>query len=170
LFDAGLRIGQALGLRHEDIRLEDNEIHIVPRQDNVNEARAKTRDSYGVPVSASLMRLYTDYLIEELGGLEVDALPDYVFVNLWEGEIGRPLTYASVRSLLRRVEKKTGVHVTAHMYRHTRATMWIRDDHLPLPTVSRLLGHVNVSTTQSTYVHLTAQDLRAALEERRERE
>jgi len=115
------------------------------------------------------MQLYTDYLIEDLGALETDHLPDFVFVNLWEGEVGRPLTYATVRSLLRRIEKKTGIHVTAHMYRHTRATMWIRDDHLPLPTVSRLLGHASVNTTQSAYVHLTAQDLRAALEEKGER-
>jgi len=167
LFDGGIRIGQALGLHHEDIRPEDNEIEIVPRQHNTNGARAKTRESYSVPVSPSLMQLYTDYLIDELSGLEVDALPDYVFVNLWEGEIGRPLTYATVRSLLRRIEKKTGIHVTAHMYRHSRATMWIRDDHLPLAMVSRLLGHASVSTTQATYVHLTAQDLRAVLEGKR---
>lgn len=169
LFDVGVRIGQALGLRHEDIRPEDNEIQIVPRNDNVNGARAKTRESYSIPVSPSLMQLYTNYLIEELGALEADHLPDYVFVNLWEGEVGRPLTYATVRSLLRRIEKKTGIHVTAHMYRHTRATMWIRDDHLPLPTVSRLLGHASVNTTQATYVHLTAQDLRAVLEEKERR-
>jgi len=168
LFDAGIRIGQALGLRHEDITPEDNEICIVPRKDNANGARAKTHECYSVPISPSLTKLYTDYLIEELAGLEVDALPDYVFVNLWEGEIGRPLTYATVRSLLRRIEKKTGVHVTAHMYRHSRATMWIRDDHLPLPTVSRLLGHASVNTTQNIYVHLTAKDLRAVLDERRE--
>jgi integrase len=48
--------------------------------------------------------------------------------------------------------------------------MWIRDDHLPLPTVSRLLGHASVNTTQATYVHLTAQDLRVALEEKGGRE
>ncbi len=169
LFDVGVRIGQALGLRHEDIKLEDNEIQIVPRNDNTNGARAKTRESYSIPVSPSLMQLYTTYLIEDLGALETDHLPDYVFVNLWEGEIGRPLTYATVRTMLRRIEKKTSVSVTAHMYRHTRATMWLRDDHLPLATVSRLLGHASVNTTHSIYVHLTAQDLRAALEKRRER-
>jgi len=166
LFDVGVRIGQALGLRHEDIQLEDNEIQIVPRNDNTNGARAKTRQCYSIPVSPSLMQLYTTYLIEDLGALEADHLPDYVFINLWEGEVGRPLTYATVRSLLRRIEKKIGIHVTAHMYRHTRATMWIRDDHLPLPTVSRLLGHASVNTTQATYVHLTARDLRAVLEEK----
>ncbi|HEY1348990.1 MAG TPA: tyrosine-type recombinase/integrase [Ktedonobacteraceae bacterium] len=92
LYSTGMRIGQALGLRHEDINVEDGEISIVPRENNANEARAKTRDGYIIPVLADLMALYTDYLVEDLGALDVETLPDYVFVNLWEGEIGRPMT------------------------------------------------------------------------------
>jgi integrase/recombinase XerD len=38
LYDTGLRIGQALGLRHEDVAIEDGEIRVVPR-DNANGAR-----------------------------------------------------------------------------------------------------------------------------------
>ena len=35
-------------------------------------------------VLPEVMQLYTDYLIEDLGALEIDSLPDFVFVNLWE--------------------------------------------------------------------------------------
>ncbi len=42
LFSTGIRIGQALGLRHEDVSVEDGTIRIVPREDNPNGARAKT--------------------------------------------------------------------------------------------------------------------------------
>lgn len=145
LYDTGIRIGQALGLRHEDVQVEEQELWIVPREENANGARAKTRDSYAVPISAAALELYIQYLIEELGALESEGLPDYVFVNLWEGERGRPMTYDAARSLFRRLEKKTKVEVTAHLLRHTRATEWIRDDHLPLSTVSRLLGHASVA-------------------------
>lgn len=163
LYSTGMRIGQALGLRHEDINVEDGEIYIVPRNNNINEARAKTRDGYIIPGLIDLMHLYTDYLVGDLGALEVETLPDYVFVNLWEGEIGHPMTYSSVRSLVKRISKKTGVRFTPHMLRHSRATNWIRDDKHSMEIVSRLLGHADLETTNSIYVTLTAQDLKQAL-------
>lgn len=101
--------------------------------------------------------------MDELCALEVGALPDFVFVNLWEGNIGRPLTYAAVMSLVRRLAKKTAIPFTPHMLRHTRATIWIKDDHLPLPVVSRLLTHTSIQTTNDIYLHLDVSDLREAL-------
>ena len=140
----------------------------MPRDDNANGARAKTRDRYTIPGLLPLMQLYTDYLIKDLGALEVETLPDYVFVNLWEGDIGRPMTYAAVRSLVRRLSKRTGISFTPHMLRHTRATTWICDEKHSLATVSRLLGHTNVETTDEIYVTLTPQDLKRALTEGKE--
>ncbi len=165
LYATGLRIGQALGLRHEDLCVEAGELHIVPREENLKGARAKTREQYTIPVPPEVLHLYTTYLIEDLDALNVNALPDYVFVNLWQGERGHPMTYEAVMSLIRRLRKKTGIQVTPHMLRHTCATQWIRDDGLPLPTVSRLLGHANIQTTHAIYVHLTPQDLRQKLQE-----
>jgi len=170
LYETGMRIGQALGLRHEDIRLEDQGIAIVPRDANANGARAKSRRSYVVPdIAPAVMKLYTDYLVEDLGALEVVALPDFVFVNLWEGEIGRPMTYETVMSLIRRLRKKTGIPVTPHLFRHTRATTWLRDDHLSLETTAHLLGHASIQTTHDTYIHLTTQDVRNELQASRSR-
>jgi integrase/recombinase XerD len=59
-------VGQVLGLRHSDISVEDGAIQIVPRDDNPNGARAKTRHPYTIPGMEDLMRLYTDYLVEDL--------------------------------------------------------------------------------------------------------
>jgi integrase len=164
LFSTGMRIGQALGLKHEDISVEAATIQIVPRDDNPNGARAKSRTSHTIPVQEDLLRLYTDYLVDELCALDVEALPDFVFVNLWEGKIGHPMTYAAVMSLVKRLRKKTGIAFTPHMFRHTRATSWIRDDELPLPVVSRLLTHADIQTTNNIYLQLTSEDLRNALQ------
>ncbi len=71
-----------LGLKHADLSVEDGSLQIVPRADNPNGARAKTRNPYVIPVLPEVMHLYTDYLIEDLGALEADSLPDFVFVNL----------------------------------------------------------------------------------------
>ncbi len=163
LFQTGMRIGQVLGLKHADLSVEDGSIQIVPRDDNPNGARAKTRNPYSIPALPDVMQLYTDYLIEDLGALEADSLPDFVFVNLWEGEIGRPMTYEAVMSLVKRLCKRTGISFTPHMLRHTRATLWIRGKQVSLEEASSLLGHASIQTTHDTYVHLTASDLREAL-------
>ncbi len=163
LFSTGLRIGQILGLKHEDVSVEDGTIHIVPRDDNPNGARAKTRTSHIIPVEEEILRLYTDYLVDDLCALEVSTLPDFVFVNLFEGEVGRPMTYAAVMSLVKRLAHRTGVRFTVHMLRHTRATSWIRDDELSLPVVSRLLTHTSIQTTNDTYLQLSPADLKKAL-------
>lgn len=73
----GLRIGEALGLRHEDLDARRRLVAVQARE-NVNRVRAKTW-SRQVPADADLFRLYSDYLHEEYGLLDCD----YVFVNLW---------------------------------------------------------------------------------------
>ena len=175
LYDTGIRIGQALGLRHGDISVERGELRIEPRDDNVNGARAKRREPLTVYPSAWVLDLYVRYIVEELDGLLVEQLPDYVFVNLWQAPVGRPMTYPAIAELFDRLSQRlanatgTAIHVMPHMLRHTRATEWIRDDQLPLPTVSRLLGHQSVVTTHDTYVHLTVDDLHAELDAVRRR-
>jgi integrase len=84
LAETGMRIGQALGLRHADFVSRRREVAIVPRADNANGARAKTRTITTLPVSAPLVRLYSDYMHTEFGGLD----SDYVFVNLWAAPVG----------------------------------------------------------------------------------
>jgi integrase len=170
MYETGMRVGQCLGLTHADLSVEDATLSIVPRVDNPNGARAKTRTTQTIPLPEQLLHLYTDYLVDELCALEVESLPDFVFVNLWEGDIGRPMSYAAVMSLVKRLAKKTAIPFTPHMLRHTRATIWIKDDHLALPVVSRLLTHTSIQTTNDIYVHLDISDLREALARQRRAE
>lgn len=168
LYETGMRIGQVLGLKHADLSVENGTLQIVPRDDNPNGARAKTRKTHTIPLPEKLLHLYTDYLINELGALEVEALPDFVFVNLWQGEIGRPMTYAAVMSLVKRLHKKSGVAFTPHVFRHSRATTWIKEDHVALPVVSRLLTHASIQTTNDIYLQLSPEDLRSAISKEKE--
>lgn len=158
LAETGMRIGQALGLRHADVISRRREIVIVPRTDNANGARAKTFTVTMLPVSAGLIRLYSDYLHGEYGELD----SDYVFVNLWSEPFGRPLRYDAVAKLVARLRERSGVTFTPHLLRHTRATEWIRAG-VPIEMVSKMLTHRSVTTTSDTYVHLGVEDVRAAL-------
>jgi integrase/recombinase XerD len=103
LFTTGMLIGQALGLRHEDVRLWKRELAIVPREDNAYGARGK-RGSGVLPLTEEAARLYLLYMEHEYGLLD----SDYVFVNLWGGERGRPLNYAAVSRLVARTRKRIG--------------------------------------------------------------
>jgi integrase/recombinase XerD len=158
LAETGMRIGQALGLRHADFVSRRREVSIVPRGDNVNGARAKTRMITTLPVSAPLVRLYSDYMHTEYGELDCD----YVFVNLWAEPVGRPLRYQAVAKLVARLRTSTGIEFTPHLLRHARATELIRAG-VPLEVVSKLLTHQSVATTSEIYVHLSVNDIRAEL-------
>lgn len=159
LYDSGIRIGEALGLRHEDIAAAEREI-TVRRRANINGARSKSPHARTIPVSAELVRLYADYLHAEYGDLD----SDYVFVNLWGRPHGRALTYSAVHALVRRLRKDTGIDFEPHWYRHTYATRMLRDK-VPVEVVSKLLGHASLTTTTMTYGHLSSDDARRALSE-----
>jgi site-specific recombinase XerD len=156
LRSTGLRIGEALGLRHEDVDAGRRLVAVRPRS-NVNGARAKTW-SREVPADAELFRLYSDYLHEEYGALDCD----YVFVNLWGEPVGEPMSYASVDRLVRRLRERTGISFSAHMFRHSYATALLRRGVSP-EVVQRLLGHSSVSVTVDTYSHLGIEDARREL-------
>jgi integrase len=157
LLDTGVRIGEALGLRHEDLEIAEPTVRVVARV-NDNRARAKGGRPRSIPASAELMRLYADYLNDEYGSLD----SDYVFVNLWGRPHGQPLTYPAVYDLVRRLRCRTGVGFGPHWFRHTYAT-WLLRRGAGMDSVKELLGHASITTTIDTYGHLTVEDARATL-------
>jgi integrase/recombinase XerD len=159
MLDTGVRIGEALGLRHEDLEIAERTVTVTPRL-NANRARAKAGLSRVIPTSAELMRLYTDYLNREYGALD----SDYVFVNLWAEPLGRPLTYAAAYDLVLRLRRRTGIEFEPHHYRHTYAT-WLLRRGAGMESVKELLGHASITTTIDTYGHLTVEDARKTLED-----
>lgn len=159
LYDTGMRIGEALGLRHEDLAAAEREVSITARV-NDNGARVKTGRSRTIPVGADLLRLYADYLHTEYG--DVDS--DHVFVNLWGHPVGHALSYRAVYDLVLRLRKRTGIDFDPHWFRHTAATRMLREQ-VPLEVVSALLGHASVTTTADIYGHLTSEDARRVLEQ-----
>jgi integrase/recombinase XerD len=152
----GMRVGQALGLRHCDFVGHERRIEIVFREHNANRVRAKSEGS--IPITGELVRCYSDYMHEEYGELD----SDYVFVNLWAGRIGHPMSSEAVADLVRRTRVKVGFHFTPHMLRHTYVTLAMRGK-VPLEVISRLVTHKSIETTSGTYLHPSVEDLREAL-------
>ena len=157
LLEAGLRIGEALGMRHEDIDIGGCLVHVVPR-DNANGMRAKGGRGRAVPAGAPLMRLYADYLNRETGlsirttcsspvgwsGRPPDDLPG----GVCPGDAAAAAT---------------GIAFSPHWCRHTYAT-WLLRRGAGMETVKELMGHASVATTIDAYGHLTVEDARHVLE------
>lgn len=156
LYETGVRIGEALGLRHEDMITGGKNEIIVRFRDNNNGARMKSGIERVVPVSVDLMRLYSNYLIDEY---PEDADCDYVFVNIKGGEIGEPMKVNRAKALFQDLSKKTGIQVSPHLLRHTHATELIRSG-WDMSYVQKRLGHASIQTTANTYIHLLDGDLR----------
>jgi integrase len=157
LASTGMRVGQALGLRHEDVVAWERRIVIRVREGAHRRARSKGGAEGGVPVAPELMRLWSDYMHEEYRDLDCD----FVFVNLWGGQVGRPLSYSNVDRIVERTQRKVGFRFNAHQLRHTYATLAWRDG-VQLEVIGALLTHRSPSSVL-IYTHPTVEDLRNAL-------
>lgn len=156
LYETGLRIGQALALRHEDVICWDKEIRVKYRCQNINQVRNKTQRPNILHVSDSVMTLYSEYI----SSLDQNKLNDYVFINFYDYS---PLRYTAVKKLFILLSKKVRFHIRPHMLRHTHATSLINAD-WDMALVQKRLGHASVQTTINTYTHIDNKKMKNAFQ------
>lgn len=156
----GMRKGELLGLCHKDIGdFDDYSIKVVQRL-NPNGARVKGRERV-IPVTPELLQMYNDYLVYEYPAVE----SDYVFVNIWEGDVGTPMKPKVLNTMFSRLAKKTGIYVYPHLFRHTYATRLLKANYPP-ERVKHLLGHTTIQTTLDIYSHVIKEaDLMTIIEQ-----
>lgn len=157
LYETGIRIGQALALRHEDVIAWDNQIHIKYRTDNLNKVRNKSLRANVVAVSNTLIGLYSDYV----NSLEQNRLTEYVFINFTDY---KPLEYSLVKKLFTTLSKKCGFYVRPHMLRHSHATELVKAG-WEMSLVQKRLGHASMQTTADTYTHIDTEYMKEAFKQ-----
>lgn len=163
LFETGLRIGEALSLYIEDIIFDHNKGHrikLVNRGELPNGARLKTGERE-IHISQELIDLFDDYAYDILDELEIDT--NFVFVKLRGENKGNPLEYQDVSDLFKRLKKKTGIDVHAHLLRHTHATIYYQTTK-DIKQVQERLGHSQIQTTMNMYLHPSDEDIRGSWE------
>ena len=107
LLQTGLRIGEALGLRRNDLhflpdsrndgcRVQGPHLHIE-RRVNPNGALAKSRNERAVPVTAELVDFYVDMMLEKVDVIPTEHQSDMVFVNTFREPLGGALSYSAIR-------------------------------------------------------------------------
>ena len=144
----GLRRGELLGLKWEDIDLQNGVIHVrrqVARVDGeVKELPLKTKNSYrSISISQDAVAMLTE--------MEAHRSSDYVFPT----STGGPISPDSVNNMLHRVLKRAGLpSIRFHDLRHTFATLALQNG-VDIKTVSGMLGHFSAGFTLDTYAHVT---------------
>lgn len=161
LWSPGLRVGQALGLQHEDFDGRRATVTVVSRDSNPRDARAKRSPESSplvLPLEPAIVRLHAEYMHTEYGDID----SSFVFVNVWAGQRGARMTYQGVGSMLARLQQRTGITFTPHMLRHSFATDLLNSGGSK-ELVQALLGHASVQTTD-IYDQRTVEQLRTELE------
>ncbi|MCA1202186.1 tyrosine-type recombinase/integrase [Priestia flexa] len=160
LFESGLRIGEVLSLFLEDFQFDvkqrKHKIQLKDRGELPNGGKLKTGERR-IDISQELMDLYDDYLYEVLDEFNPDH--NFVFVKIWGNNAGQPLTYSDVYAAFKEIERKTGIHITPHIFRHTHATIFYLQTK-NIKAVQERLGHSQIQTTINLYVHPSEDDIR----------
>ena len=152
----GLRRGELLGLKWEDIDLERGDLRVKRQISRINgevvEAPLKTKNAYRtLPLSADAISVLMQQR-RKTGNSE------WVFPS----PTGGPMSPDSVLHMLHRVLKRAGLpKVRFHDLRHTFATLALQNG-VDIKTVSGMLGHFSAGFTLDTYAHVTTSAKREA--------
>lgn len=151
----GLRRGELLGLKWDDIDLTNGVIHVRRQIARINgevvEAPLKTKNAYRT------LSIGPDAIaILKTQGRNPSG--DYVFPS----PSGGPISPDSVLNMLHRVLERAGLpKVRFHDLRHTFATLALQNG-VDVKTVSGMLGHFSAGFTLDTYAHVTTAAQRQA--------
>jgi integrase/recombinase XerD len=150
LADSGIRLGELLGLRGEDLNEQGRERYI--------KVRGKGSRDRLVPVKPELFVRLRKLATRGRNG----SSSDRIFVtNRKSARTGQyePLAPRSVQNMLRFTAEAAGIgrKVHPHLFRHSFATRALRGGMNPLQ-LQRIMGHADLSMIAGVYSHLTASD------------
>ncbi len=155
----GLRLGEILGLRWEDVDLENMVLHVRQASVQVKAGEpcfkepktAKGRRSVDIsPAVARELRAHRKKQLEwklRAGS----AWQETGLVCTWEN--GEPINPPSLGSSFRRKAREAGLAISFHDLRHTHASLLLKAG-VPLKVVQERLGHSQITVTGDTYTHL----------------
>lgn len=159
----GARRGEILGLKWSSVDFQNNRIHIensilYSPDRGIYQDTPKTETSIrwiALPLETmQLLRRYRAWQLEErlrLGEYYTDL--GFVFTQ----DNGQPMHPDSVTDWMQKFSKRHGLpHINPHAFRHTMASM-LYFNGVDSVSISKRLGHAQVSTTANIYAHVIAE-------------
>lgn len=163
----GLREGEILGLKWNDINYDDHTISIKraikgvtliegnKRHYHLIEQTPKTKNSIRtIPFPENIIPILKKHESqqkeERIKAGPIYTKNDYIFCT----ELGLPIDPRNLRRSYERVLKNNNIpYKKFHSLRHTFATR-LFENGVPLKTVQMLLGHSNINITANIYTHV----------------
>lgn len=162
LFETGMRIGEALSLWLEDFDISGCTVQIRDRGEMENLAEIKTvSSSRKLDCSMGLMDLFSESVCFYH---DAEVKTNHVFIKLMGKHKGEAMDYRDVDNVFRTLRKKTDIHVTPHIFRHTSLSLLHSAGWGP-ELLKERAGHKNIYTTLDTYVHPTDAEVAEAFRE-----
>jgi integrase len=167
LLGSGLRRGEALALRWQDIDFDEGTVTV---QRSLIQVRGVPTMS--VPKTGKSLRTISiaGSAIAALRALKRSQASEKLISPEWEDKEGLLFTTANgvrlrpdypTRRLKKLVNEAGLPWVRLHGMRHTAASQ-LHDNNVPMATISEWLGHADVGITMRTYIHGSPESGRAA--------
>ena len=162
MLNTGVRSGEMIGLKWEDIDFDRNMISIRRTMDYRYATKdwrigpPKTKSSIReIPITKANREMLLDMKLDYgFGRTAEEEFKDFVFLN----KNGKPIKNSTYDSYLQRITKKAGIkNISMHTLRHSFATRCVEAGMKP-KTLQMILGHANIGVTMNLYVHLTDEE------------
>lgn len=149
----GLRIGEALALKKEDINLKDRQIHIQ---------RTLTEDRDGNIIVGEMTKTFCGNRVLPIPNIIYEYVNEQIEIskNNKDGMLflnkGKLVRHSSINDQLKRRLMNLDIcekGFSTHSLRHTYATRCIEGG-MPAIVLSKLLGHSDIRITLNTYVKI----------------
>lgn len=159
----GGRRGEIAGLRWSRVNWDENAIMIdheilyTPEDGTYSEDTTKSGQDRLIRLPTEAMNILRDYKQwQDLRKLQLGDKwigSDYIFTS----RFGGPISPETISGYIHRFQEKYDLPtIHPHKFRHTHASVLLYSG-MDMVTVSKRLGHLEVSTTQDYYAHLIQQ-------------
>ncbi|MCB1738583.1 MAG: site-specific integrase [Gammaproteobacteria bacterium] len=157
IYFTGIRRAQVIGLTWGDIHLRSKQINLAASSN-------KTDCDHEIPLPPQIEQDLIDLYAASVRASGRVGKADQVFnVTLFNSRYaGDRMTAEQLSGFFRRLSDRLGAPISAHRLRHTLATDMI--EVTDVRTVQQQLGHRDVTTTLTFYVHPDMDRMRRAIE------
>lgn len=147
LLYAGLRVGELVNLKIQDLDLLTMSIKVVGKGGKYRE----------VPLKPEVAEIIKEYLESDRKDSPY-AKSSQLFVTQRSGKMNTD----TVNKVLKKLGKSLNMTIFPHKFRHTFCTRLLKKG-VDLTTVAKLAGHANIQTTASYYINTSREDKQEAV-------
>lgn len=140
LASTAIRLSSLINIKIQDIDFDNELLKVM---------HTKNRKSLILPLNKDILRILREYLKHRHGEAE-----EYLFCNTY----GKQSNKATLAINMRHYNRKRGCSTGLHRWRHTYATLYIKNNG-DISKLQRYLGHSNLLVTER-YTHLLMPDLK----------